>query len=1131
MRKWKFAKVDFTPFQYNPVSKKLTLIESVVLELSYNQSPAELNERLMEDTSMDDTAAQISLNYEEAKGWYEYRTVTPKEGNDGSVSVTLNAGEYSIIKDENGLDVIQMEGFSSTDSAGDPMLVHNVYDVLVPPDAIGSSLQLEIVSAEISIIEGTYDIKPVGPALTWTDGKLTEDWGEGKVIVNGRNINVYGTNANYPRNYLELLPYSQMRKWKFAKVDFIPFQYNPVSKKLTLIESVVIKISYIQSPAKLDESLMADTVMDDIAPQVFLNYDEASDWYEPKLGTEPRATYDYVIITTNAIETSSTKLASFIAHKQSLGQTVLVVTEDDFGGLTGQAPNHKAEKIRQWLKNNYIPKGIKYVLLIGDPHPYLGGEGDIPMKMCWPMSTSSGGDTPTDYFYADLTGNWDKDGDGYYGEYNDDYKVSGGVDFSHEVYVGRIPVYSAAYTTLDNILQKIIDYETSGSVSWRKSILMPMPFVHPTGPYDGAMVGEQMRDDYLNANSYTSWRMYQQGNGACGLDSIYTSDQELRGGTVVRDRWAANDYGIVCWGGHGSPTSVIIGYSGCIDGTLFQSSYCSSLDDNHPAFTYQCSCTNGYPENSDNLQYAILKRGGIGTVAATRSSYFSTSVVYGMFDGSTTNRGIGYEYVKRLVQELPGGDALYQTKQSMTPSASAWLKNWYDFNLYGDPGVSLKKTQPVAPEDYGVFRNGVWYVDTTGNHHTNLCFVYGTAGDIPVVGDFSSCYLTSSTAPQPGVRVPAIAPGAEKIASPPFVSEEHGASGSKSTLTYEIPPVAAGDYEIKYDDGTAEDSWTVTDYGLGCILTVCFTPPEYPVTVKKARLFIDDYGTPSTPIKIHVYEQATGSSAPGTELITPFIVTPPGPGWYDVDLRGYNIVINSGSFAIGEEPTQSYSVYLGEDQSGSIDKRSWWYSVNSHTWLNWVDDKGHTGDFMIRAIVETGGDGELDDYGVFRNGIWYVDTDGDHITNMCFVYGTTGDRPVVGDVNRDGHDDTAVFRNGVWYVDTTGNHYTNMCFVYGTTGDRPVVGDVNRDGHDDTAVFRNGVWYVDTTGNHYTNMCFVYGAAGDRPVVGDFNQDGNDDTAVFRNGVWYVDTTGNHYTNMCFVYGTAGDIPIVGNIG
>jgi hypothetical protein len=39
-------------------------------------------------------------------------------------------------------------------------------------------------------------------------------------------------------------------------------------------------------------------------------------------------------------------------------------------------------------------------------------------------------------------------------------------------------------------------------------------------------------------------------------------------------------------------------------------------------------------------------------------------------------------------------------------------------------------------------------------------------------------------------------------------------------------------------------------------------------------------------------------------------------------------------------------------------------------------------------------------------------------------------------------DDTAVFRNGVWFVDTTGNQMTNMCFTYGAAGYLPVVGNI-----------------------------------------------------------------------------------------
>jgi len=609
--------------------------------------------------------------------------------NAGSMTFTLYAGEYAITQDEEGLDVIQMEGFSSIILPGDPMLPHKVYNIAVSPDIVWSSLTLNIVSAETSLLDGIYDVKPAGPDIAWSDDKLIEDWGQAKDIINGENMEVYGTDAEFPESYLELLPYSQMRKWKYIKVDFTPFQYNPVSQKLTLIESVTIEITYEQSGIEPQAKLMNDTVMDDVAAQVFINYQQVKSMYRPGATTDASSvTYDYVIITTNAIEANSSKLASFISHKESQGHSVLVITEDEFGGLAGQAPNHEAEKIRKWLIDNYAAMGIEYVLLIGDPHPYESGEGDIPMKMCWPrLAEVDYQESPTDYFYADLTGNWDYDGDGYYGEWSDDYPVSGGVDFAPEVYVGRIPVYGADYSTLDSILQKIIDYETEASIDWRQSVLLPMGFQWEG--YDGAALAEQMRDDYLNAAGFSSWRMYQQGNGACGLDSTYTSDEELRGGTVVRDRWAANDYGIVCWWAHGSETSTSVGYDGCWDGTLFQSSYCSSLDDDHPSFTYQCSCTNGYPENSNNLQYAILKQGGISTVSATRVSVFNTGVGYGDFDGSTTNSGIGYEYISRLISDNPAGQALYSTKNSMTPANQNRLLNWYDFNLYGDPTTSL----------------------------------------------------------------------------------------------------------------------------------------------------------------------------------------------------------------------------------------------------------------------------------------------------------------------------------------------------------------------------------------------------------------------------------------------------------
>ncbi len=624
---------------------------------------------------------------------------------------------YNIIEEES-FDIIKMKGFALTSSPGDPMLPHKVYDILIPPEAIEATVQLKIVSSENQILDGTYNIKAGGPDVSRIDEHLVQAWNE-KNITNGKNTDVYENNADFPDSPVKILCCSQMRKWKFVRVDLTPFQYNPVTRKLTLTESIEVEISYDKSTVVQASSLMTDTVLDDVASERFINFTQQKDSYQqdtvsPASDEPSQPPYNYVIITTNAINNNSLKLNTFITHKQNLGHSVyLAKYEVDIQVLAGQAPNNRAEKIRQWLINNYISYSIKYVLLIGDPSPFESGEGDIPMKMCHPESNNNidnVAQTPTDFFYADLTGNWDIDADLLYGEWDPDgdgagwsgdFPVTGGVDFTEEVYVGRIPVYDANYVALDNILQKIIDYETEpGNLGWRANVLLPMGFQDDTGPYDGAQLAEQMRNDYLNASGYSSWRMYQQGTAYASDNSVYTSEEELRGSPgafpppqdTLLNEWSNAIYGINCWWAHGSATSASVGYSGTPnhwDNTLFQSSYCSFLDDDHPAFTYQCSCTNGHPETSNNLQYSILEKGGIGTVSATRVSWFNTGVSYGQFNGSTTNSGIGYEYVKRLTQNMDDGIALYQTKSSMTPGSATRLMNWYDFNLYGCPAVDI----------------------------------------------------------------------------------------------------------------------------------------------------------------------------------------------------------------------------------------------------------------------------------------------------------------------------------------------------------------------------------------------------------------------------------------------------------
>ncbi|MBU1878039.1 MAG: hypothetical protein KJ734_03725, partial [Chloroflexi bacterium] len=603
-----------------------------------------------------------------------------------TITLVLKAPAYQLKPLDGGLTSIDAAGCAESGVTGQPMLPHQSVNVALPPDVVWTSLTLDVRDVQTTDLPGTYRLRLAepyriggGPAL---DPTPQQDDGAAPPVA-------------------RLVATGQMRKWCVARLDFCPFQYDAASGQLRVVERATVELRLTRTGEQTNAALLADTVLDDVAAEQFVNYAAAQAWYPPA-DRPSNVLYDYAIITTNAIVSGSTRLSAFIGHKLAQGHHIWLLTETDYNGLTGQAPNGRAEKIRQLLKDNYVTYGIKTVLFIGDPTPGGTGANAVPMKMCWPRNTQpTDKDAPTDYFFADLTGNWNYDGDSYYGEYWGDYKdgsdnyIPGSVDLFPEVYVGRIPFYGS-FTDLDAILQKTIDYETETNIAWRKSALLPMSYI--AAGEDTAPFATQMWDNFLNAAGYSRWRIYQQGTGPCPTDdSAYVSDEVLRGGTVVRDRWAANDYGIVCWWAHGGSTSAAVGYDLCWDGELFTSNDTASLDDDHPAFTFQNSCSTGYPEVTNNLQYAILKRGGVATVAASRVSFNCSPA--GPFDHTDGNAGIGYAYVKRVVNGNTASEALYQAKfisaAHIIPSGDGGLMNMYDFNLYGDPDVRI--TDSSAP--------------------------------------------------------------------------------------------------------------------------------------------------------------------------------------------------------------------------------------------------------------------------------------------------------------------------------------------------------------------------------------------------------------------------------------------------
>jgi hypothetical protein len=338
--------------------------------------------------------------------------------------------------------------------SGEPQVPWQVITVLLPPDAILETVAVNLKHPRFETIAGLWDVSS-SPPVAIANKETQQFWPKDKKIINGRDVDIYGKDAFWPQFDAQFVSTGEMRKWKLAQVAIPLIKYNPAQKKLKKLIRGELEIYFdrtslpLTSPSTIAK--MRDRIGEDTVRRIAVNFEQQNAAYTESIGKSEKISTEenklqlqeggealpgYVIITTSEIQAASQKLNDFVAHKQSRGFDVQVITDANFGGGVGDTA---AENIRTWLQAHYISDNIQYVLLIGNPHPL---SGDIPMKMLYPRNNEGDEykESPSDYYYADLTGNWDLDGDGYYGEWNDDFG-SGGIDRNWDVLIGRIPVY------------------------------------------------------------------------------------------------------------------------------------------------------------------------------------------------------------------------------------------------------------------------------------------------------------------------------------------------------------------------------------------------------------------------------------------------------------------------------------------------------------------------------------------------------------------------------------------------------------------------------------------------------------------------------------------------------------------
>lgn len=231
----------------------------------------------------------------------------------------------------------------------------------------------------------------------------------------------------------------------------------------------------------------------------------------------------------------------------------------------------------------------------------------------------------------------------------------------------------------------------------------------------------------------------------------------------------------------------------------------------------------------------------------------------------------------------------------------------------------------------------------------------------------------------------------------------------------------------------------------------------------------------------------------------------------------------------------------------------------------------------VPVVGDWNGNG-LASIGIFVNGKWYLDRNGDGLwdeNDLWAEMGNKTDQPVVGDWDGDGKADIGVF-GPQWTGDPLAiasepglpsdlNEYVNVSrpknippefnnatpghrtlvhrnngqlrldlidhvFEYGNEGDIAITGDWSGDGVSKIGVYRKDKWFLDMNGNGRWDEGDVlvenFGDAGGIPVVADFNGDGIDEIGLFHNGKWSIDSNGDYRADVFFTFGQEGDKPV-----
>lgn len=520
----------------------------------------------------------------------------------------LKYNEFCLTKTDKGDFIIQSDRHDvvfKTDSL-QPALPFVSVSILIAPNEVYRGCQLQ---GEDSLVQQNILIAPNPQPIPTNES----------VRNNKNKVSVSYNEQQYPGLACEYQGTQLTDGYKTVTLLICPFTYDTASGNLFFKQNLHVKLATTNSSIR--NRSFAGTNMREMISRQIINSEELATLYplSPSLRliqSNTTAQYEYLIVTNNALKPTFEELSSWKTFKGVRSKVITV--EEITSGYTGA---DLQEKIKRALLDYYdgTYHGLTYVLLGGDVNI-------VPARMCYIKCNNRVDTTPADLYYACLNDDitWDGDGDGIFGEVEDD------VDLSPELYVTRIPIRNQADAR--SFVQRIISYERSPKKdSWHNNILMGGCKLMANVFFDGDSISDSQ---YKGEKCYRNYiEPYWNGTRV----RFYDTATDFPGGndyqfdaTNIQEQ-LSKGYNFVNVSTHGNSS-----IWSTEEGLSYYNSSAASLHNQGYSFIFTNACnTNSFDSYSTCLSESFIRNndGGImGYVGCSRLGWYLSPMQSGSSD-------------------------------------------------------------------------------------------------------------------------------------------------------------------------------------------------------------------------------------------------------------------------------------------------------------------------------------------------------------------------------------------------------------------------------------------------------------------------------------------------------------------